>query len=49
MQLGSDLAVAVVYHTAVPIRLLAWELPYALGEALKRKRKKRKRKDLNIV
>ena len=31
--------------TAVaPIGLLAWELPYAVGEALKRKEKKKKKK-----
>ena len=35
MQLGSGLAVA-----AVLIQPLAWELPYAVGEALKKKKKK---------
>ena len=45
MQLGPGIAVAVVQPaTATLIQLLAWELPYATGEALKRKEKKRKKK-----
>ena len=39
MQLGSDVAVAVVQASAAtPLRPLAWELPYAAGAALQRKR-----------
>ena len=42
MWLGSGLAVAVVWVTATAlIRPLAWEPPYALGEALKRQKEKR--------
>ena len=37
MWLGSDVAMAVAAATA-PISLLAWELPYAMGAALKRKK-----------
>ena len=45
MQLGPGIAVAVVQPAAATlIQLLAWELPYATGEALKRKEKKRKKK-----
>ena len=32
---------------AVPIRLLAWELPYAMGVSLKGKFKKRKKNKLH--
>ena len=41
MQLGSDIAVAVGCRlgAAAPIRPLALELPYATGEALKKKKK----------
>ena len=40
-QLRSRLAVAVYRPAAVaPIRPLAWELPYTIGEALKRGKKK---------
>ena len=47
-QLGSRVAVAWCRLTAtVPIRLLAWELPYAPSEPPKsKKEKKRERKDL---
>ena len=45
---GSDLALLWLWCRPVAtalIRLLAWELPYAVGAALKRKNtKKRKRK-----
>ena len=45
MQLGSDVAVAVVQTAAaVPIRPLAWELPYVTGAAIKKEKKKRKKK-----
>ena len=38
MWLGSPVAVAVVRLAATaPIRLLAWELPCAVGSALKKK------------
>ena len=41
MQLGSDVAVAVVQTAAaVPIRPLAWELPYVTGAAKKKEKKK---------
>ena len=48
-RLGSGMAVAV--HTAAaPIQLLAWELPYAAGVALKtNKQKKKKEKKRNVV
>ena len=40
MQVQSQVAVAVVYAEAVAlILLLAWELPYAVGAALKQKKK----------
>lgn len=44
MWLGSSVAVAVVYRPAAAalIQPLAWELPYATGVALKRKKKKQK-------
>ena len=46
-RLGSCIAVAVVRQTAaVPIWLLAWELPYAESVALKRWKKKKKEKQL---
>ena len=39
VQLRSSVAVAVTKATAVAlIRLLAWELPYAMGVAVKRKK-----------
>ena len=39
MQLGSGVAVAVVRATAAaPIQPLGWELPCALGVAVKRKK-----------
>ena len=39
MQLGSGIAVAVRQPAAVaPIQLLAWELLYATGAALKKKK-----------
>ena len=45
MQLGSRTAVAVVKATAVaPIHLLAQELPYAMGAAVKNKTQKIKNK-----
>ena len=45
MWLGSPVAVAVVRLAATaPIRLLAWELPCAVGSALKRPKKKKKKK-----
>ena len=37
---GSDLALLQLWHrqaAAVPIQPLAWELPYAMGAALKKK------------
>ena len=37
MWLGSAIAVAAI---AAPVRLLAWEIPYAAGAALKRKKMK---------
>ena len=43
MRLGSGVAVAVA-AAAAPIRLLAWEPPYATGAALKMKEKKTKRR-----
>ena len=45
MWLGSPVAVAVVRPAATaPIQLLAWELPCAVGAALKRPNKKKKKK-----
>ena len=42
MQLGSGVAVAVAQATAAAlIQLLAWELPYAADEAVKKKKKKK--------
>ena len=40
--LGSPVAVAVVYRLAAvaPIQPLTWELPYAVGVALKEKKKR---------
>ena len=51
MQLGSRVALAVSRLAAVVlIQSLAWELPYATGETLKRKKKKRKeRKQANLI
>ena len=41
MLLGSGVAVAVLeVAAAIPIQPLVWELPYAAGMALKRKKKK---------
>ena len=40
---GLDLALLCLWHrlaAAVPIRPVAWELPYTTGVALKRKKKK---------
>ena len=44
MWLGSGIAVAMSKPAAVtaPIRPLAWEPPYVMGAALKRKKKKKK-------
>ena len=45
---GSDLVLLWLSHrlaAAVPIQPLAWELPYAAGAALKRKKKKSKQKN----
>ena len=39
MRLGSGVAVAVASTTA-PIRPLAWEIPYAMGLALKSQKQK---------
>ena len=41
--LRSGVAVAVAYRLAAmaPIQSLAWELPYAAGVALKKKKKRR--------
>ena len=41
MRLGSHVAVAVVYRSAAVALIgpLAWELPYAMGMALKRQKK----------
>jgi len=40
MCLGSVIAIAMVYAKAAAlIRLLSWELPYATGVAIKRKKK----------
>ena len=45
MFLRSDVAVAMVYPAAkAPIRPLAWETPCAVGAALKKTKKKKKRK-----
>ena len=40
MQLGPGMAVAIWPAGAALIRPLAWEIPYAAGVALKRKKKK---------
>ena len=43
---GSDPTLLWLWHrpaAAAPIRLLAWELPYASGAALKKKKKKKSR------
>ena len=42
MWLGSGIVVTVVYRLAAValIQPLAWEIPYAVGVALKRKKKK---------
>ena len=46
MQLKSGVAVAVVQATAAAaIQLLAWELPYATGSALKEFKKKKKERE----
>ena len=47
---GSDLTLLWLRHrpaAKAPIRPLAWELPYAMGAALKRKLKKKERKNFN--
>ena len=42
---GSDPALLWLWLAATaPIRLLAWELPYAAGVALRRQKKKKKEK-----
>ena len=46
IQLGSGIAVAVVQAATALIRPLAWEPPYTVGVALKKKKKK-KEKTLN--
>ena len=46
---GSDLPLLWLWHrlaAVTPIRLLAWELPCALGAALKRQKKKKPKKHL---
>ena len=51
---GSDLVLLWLWHRPVgtaPIRPLAWEPPYAMDAALKRKKTKKKKivaKDMNI-
>ena len=43
---GSDLALLWLWHRLVataPIRPLAWEPPYAVGAALKRKKRQKKK------
>jgi len=44
---GWDLA--LLRQLTAPIQPLAWELPYAMGEALKKTKKKKKRKKKNPV
>ena len=47
LRLGLDLALLWLWHrpaASVPIRLLAWEPPYAMGVALSKKKKKKKKK-----
>ena len=41
MRLGSLVAVAVVQAYTAPIRPLTWEVPYGLGAAIKKKKKKK--------
>ena len=41
MLLGSRIAVAVVVAATAPIQPLAWELPYATGVALKKKKRQK--------
>ena len=53
-RLGSDLALLWLWHklaAVAPIRPLAWEPLYVLGAALKSKKKKEKKKrmDLNSI
>ena len=43
MQLRSHVVVDVVTVATAPIRPIAWEPPYAMGAALKRQKKKRKK------
>ena len=47
MWLGSQVAVALA--ATVPIGPLAWELPYAMGAALKRQKEKRYKLEGEIV
>ena len=49
MWLGSGVAVAVVYRQAAAALIgpLAWEAPYAVGVALKRRKTKKKKKMVN--
>ena len=44
MWLGSSCLAVAVAGIAAPVEPLAWELPYAVHEAIKRKKKKKKRK-----
>ena len=51
LRCGSDVALLWLWCSLAaidPIRLLAWESPYASGVALKSKKKERKRKKENI-
>ena len=45
MRLGSGIAVAI---GAAPIRPLDWEVPYAMGVALKKERETKKKNLKNI-
>jgi len=45
MRLGSGIAVAI---GAAPIRPLDWEVPYAMGVALKKKRETKKKPQKHI-
>ena len=47
---GSCLALLWLWcrpSATVPIRPLAWEIPYAMGAALKKRQKREKKKQLN--
>ena len=46
VQLGFCIAVAVVQAAAAPIQPLTWELPFAVGAALKKFKNKRKYIDM---